>query len=45
MGAYFTGRLEELVEKFDIAVEARGVGAIQALELSIPGEAGLEGAH
>ena len=44
VGAYFTGRLKELVEKFDIAVEARGVGMIQALELSIPAKGFVEGA-
>ena len=44
VGAYFTGRLKELVEKFDIAVEARGVGMIQAMELSIPAKGFVEGA-
>ena len=35
-GAYFSQKLHELVDKFDIAVEARGVGAIQALQLRSP---------
>ena len=43
VGAYFTGKLQELVEKFKIATEARGVGAIQALQLNIPGEPVLKG--
>ena len=45
VGAYFSQKLQELVEKFDIAVEARGVGAIQALQLSVPGKPILDGAH
>jgi len=45
VGGYFSQKLRELVDKFDIAVEARGVGAIQALELTIPGKPILEGAH
>ncbi|MFZ0707878.1 MAG: aminotransferase class III-fold pyridoxal phosphate-dependent enzyme, partial [Candidatus Korobacteraceae bacterium] len=44
VGAYFTSKLQELVAKFDIATEARGVGAIQALQLNIPGKPILEGA-
>jgi len=44
VGAYFTAKLGELVAKFDIATEVRGVGAIQALQLSIPGKPILEGA-
>ena len=44
VGAYFTGKLQELVAKFDIATEARGVGAIQALQLTIPGKPILDGA-
>jgi acetylornithine/succinyldiaminopimelate/putrescine aminotransferase len=44
VGAYFTGKLQELVEKFDIAAEARGVGMIQALQLNIPGKPVLAGA-
>ena len=43
VGSYFTGKLRELVEKFEIAAEARGVGAIQALQLTIPGEPVLHG--
>lgn len=44
VGAYFTEQLKELVAKFDIAAEARGVGMIQALELSIPAKGFVEGA-
>ncbi len=44
VGAYFTEQLQGLVKKFDIAVEARGVGMIQALELSIPAKGFVEGA-
>jgi len=44
VGAYFTSKLQELVAKFDIATEARGVGAIQALQLNILGKPILEGA-
>ncbi len=44
VGAYFTSKLQELVEKFSIATEARGVGAIQALQLNVPGEPVLHGA-
>ncbi len=44
VGTYFSQKLRELVDKFDIAVEARGVGAIQALQLSVPGKPILEGA-
>jgi len=43
VGAYFTCKLQELVAKFEIATEARGGGAIQALQLSIPGEPILHG--
>ena len=42
-GAYFTSKLQELVSKFDIATEARGVGAIQALQLNIPADPVLHG--
>ena len=44
VGAYLTGKLQELVNKFSIATETRGVGAIQALQLTVPGKAILEGA-
>ena len=44
VGAHFTRKLQELVAKFDIATEARGVGAIQALQLNIPGKPVLQGA-
>lgn len=43
VGTYFTAKLEELVAKFSIATEVRGVGAIQALQLSIPGKPVLDG--
>lgn len=43
VGAYFSGKLKELVRKFDIATEVRGVGAIQALQLTIPGKSILDG--
>jgi hypothetical protein len=42
--AYLTTKLQELVAKFDIATEVRGVGMIQALQLMIPGKPVLEGA-
>ena len=44
VGAYLTGKLQELAGKFDIATEARGVGMIQALQLTVPGKPILEGA-
>ena len=44
VGAYLTAQLNELVQKFDIAKEARGVGMIQALELTIPAKGFVEGA-
>ena len=44
VGAYFSQKLREFVDKFDIAVEARGVGAIQALQLNIPGKPIMDGA-
>ena len=44
VGAYFTEQLKELAEKFEIVVEARGVGMIQALELSISAKGFVEGA-
>ena len=42
VGGYFSQKLRELVDKFDIAVEVRGVGAIQALQLTVPGKPILE---
>lgn len=36
-GTYLRSHLEALVRELDIAVEARGVGLIQGLELTIPG--------
>lgn len=44
VGAYLTQRLQELASKFSIATEARGVGMIQALQLTIPGKPVLDGA-
>ncbi len=44
VGGYLSQKLRELVDKFDIAVEVRGVGAIQALQLTVPGKPVLEGA-
>ena len=44
VGAYLTGKLQELVAKFAIATEVRGVGMIQALQLTVPGKPVLEGA-
>ena len=44
VGGYFSQKLRELVDRFDIAVEVRGVGAIQALQLTVPGKPILEGA-
>jgi len=44
VGAYLSQKLHELVEKFAIAKEARGVGMIQALQLTVPGKPILEGA-
>jgi predicted acetylornithine/succinylornithine family transaminase len=44
VGGYFSQKLRELVDRFDIAVEVRGMGAIQALQLTVPGKPILEGA-
>ncbi len=44
VGEYFSQKLRDLVAKFDIAVEVRGMGAIQALQLTVPGKPILEGA-
>ena len=44
VGAYLTGKLQELVAKFSVATEVRGVGMIQALQLTVPGKPVLEGA-
>jgi len=44
VGGYLTHKLEELVGKFAIATEARGVGMIQALQLTVPGKPVLESA-
>ena len=44
VGAYLNGKLKELVGKYSIAKEARGVGMIQALQLTVPGKPILDGA-
>ncbi|HVP53714.1 MAG TPA: aspartate aminotransferase family protein [Candidatus Eisenbacteria bacterium] len=44
VGAYLAGKLQELAGKYSIATEARGVGMIQALQLTVPGKPILEGA-
>jgi acetylornithine/N-succinyldiaminopimelate aminotransferase len=44
VGSYFGQKLRELVDKFQIATEVRGVGAIQALDLNIPGKSVMDGA-
>ncbi len=44
VGAYLTDRLQELVAKFDIVLETRGVGMIQALELRVPAKGFVEAA-
>jgi predicted acetylornithine/succinylornithine family transaminase len=44
VGGYLTQKLQELVGKFSIATEARGVGMIQALQLTVPGKPILDGA-
>jgi predicted acetylornithine/succinylornithine family transaminase len=43
VGEYLSLKLRELVDKFD-ATEVRGVGAIQALQLNIPGKPIMDGA-
>ncbi|HLI63684.1 MAG TPA: aspartate aminotransferase family protein [Terriglobales bacterium] len=44
VGGYLSQKLHQLVDKFEIATEVRGVGAIQALQLTIPGKPILQGA-
>jgi predicted acetylornithine/succinylornithine family transaminase len=44
VGAYLTQQLQQLVAKFGIAVETRGAGMMQALELSVPAKGFVEGA-
>jgi len=44
VGAYLTSKLQELVGKYSIATEVRGVGMMQALQLTISGKPILEGA-
>jgi predicted acetylornithine/succinylornithine family transaminase len=44
VGAYLNGKLRELVGEYSIATEARGVGLIQALQLTVPGKPILDGA-
>ena len=44
VGGYFTGQLRDLAGRFEIAAEVRGVGAIQALQLTVPGRPILDAA-
>jgi predicted acetylornithine/succinylornithine family transaminase len=44
VGDYLTGKLKELTSKYSIATEVRGVGMMQALQLTVPGKPILEGA-
>jgi predicted acetylornithine/succinylornithine family transaminase len=44
VGAYLTGKLQELVSKYSIATGVRGIGMMQALQLTVPGKPVLEGA-
>jgi acetylornithine/N-succinyldiaminopimelate aminotransferase len=44
VGSYLTQKLQELVAKFSIAAEVRGVGMMQALQLTVPGKPVLDGA-
>jgi predicted acetylornithine/succinylornithine family transaminase len=44
VGAYLTAKLKELTSKYSIATAVRGVGMMQALQLTIPGKTILEGA-
>jgi acetylornithine/N-succinyldiaminopimelate aminotransferase len=45
VGAYLKGKFGELIRKFPgLAVEARGCGMIQALQLTVPGKPFLEAA-
>jgi predicted acetylornithine/succinylornithine family transaminase len=44
VGGYLTSKLQDLVDKFGIATGVRGVGGMQALQLSVPGKQILEGA-
>jgi acetylornithine/succinyldiaminopimelate/putrescine aminotransferase len=44
VGAYLTSKLQELVGKYSIATEVRGVGMMQALQLTVSGKPILEGA-
>ena len=44
VGAYLTQSLQELVAKFSVVSEVRGVGMMQALQLTVPGKPILEGA-
>jgi acetylornithine/N-succinyldiaminopimelate aminotransferase len=37
VGAYMAAEFRELVSKYDVALTSRGMGMIQALELSVPG--------
>jgi acetylornithine/succinyldiaminopimelate/putrescine aminotransferase len=44
VGVYLTSKLQELVGKYSIATEVRGVGMMQALQLTVSGKPILEGA-
>lgn len=44
VGGYLTHKLREFVNQFEIVVEVRGVGAIQALQLTVPGKPILDSA-
>jgi acetylornithine/N-succinyldiaminopimelate aminotransferase len=44
VGDYLTQKLQELVAKFSIASEVRGVGMMQALQLTVPGKPILDAA-
>lgn len=44
VGTYLTSKLKELAGKYSIATEVRGVGMMQALQLTVPGKPILEGA-
>ena len=44
VGKYLTQELQKLVAKYSIATEVRGVGMMQALQLTVPGKPVLDGA-
>ena len=43
-GAHLKGRLQRLVEEFDVVVEARGAGLMQGIELALPARPIVEAA-